>query len=224
MASILMVVTNACKIMNGKDTGVWLSEFAEAYLAFHDAGHHVIVASPRGGEAPIDPTSTGHVMMKEWEGAVEALLHTVSLDQVDCDQLDGVFLAGGHGTMFDFPGSDTLQRVLQKMAEANKVIGAVCHGSAGFTRLVMPDGTPFLKGRRLTTFTNQEEKEMDLDKQMPFLLESKVRELGATFVSAPIFTENVEVDGNVVTGQNPQSTIRTAQKFLEKIEGMKHPC
>ncbi len=218
LACILIVVTNAGNVINGRETGVWLSEFAESYLSFIHAGHEVIVASPKGGEAPIDPKSKGGNLLKEWKKAADVLKNTVSLDNLDSEDFDGIFLVGGRGTMFDFPSSERLQYILNEMAEDNKVIGAVCHGSAGFTHFLLPDGTPFLEGKRLTTFTNKEEKEMDLDKDMPFLLESKVRELGATFVAAPIFTENVEMDGNFITGQNPQSTLRTARMFLEKIE------
>ncbi|MFB4165893.1 type 1 glutamine amidotransferase domain-containing protein [Alteribacillus sp. JSM 102045] len=218
MASILMVVTNAGKLSHGRETGVWLSEFTEPYLSFIHAGHEVTVASPKGGEAPVDPQSKGEVLINELEKGASVLKDTVSLDDLESTDFDGIFLSGGHGTMFDFPGCERLQYILKEMAADNKVIGAVCHGSAGFTQLMLSDGTPFLEGKRLTAFTNKEEKEIKLDKDMPFLLESKVRELGATFVSAPIFTENVEINGKFVTGQNPQSSLRTARMFLNVME------
>ena len=119
--------------------------------------------------------------------------------------------------MFDLPQNESLQRLLKEFDASQKVIAAVCHGPAGLVGAVKEDGTPLVKGKRLTSFTDEEERAAQLDQQMPFLLESKLRELGAEFVAKPNFTEHVEQDGNIITGQNPQSTEKIVQLVIESL-------
>jgi putative intracellular protease/amidase len=215
---ILMVVTNHTTISDDHKTGLWLEEFAVPYNAFKAKGYDVRVTSIQGGEVPLDPNSIADEKNADWAEAEEQLKKTAKLTRDDAKGFDAVFLPGGHGTMFDFPDNETLKYILQEQAEAGKVIGAVCHGPAGLVNVTYRDGRPLVKGKKLTAFTNDEEVEMKLDKDMPFLLETKLREQGANFVQAPNWSDFSVSDGNLVTGQNPQSSGSTAARVIEAIE------
>ncbi|MCM3569240.1 type 1 glutamine amidotransferase domain-containing protein [Neobacillus mesonae] len=213
---VLMVVTNHTKITDDHKTGLWLEEFAVPYLVFKEKGYDVKVTSISGGEVALDPKSIDE--KPDWKDAEAELKNTVKLSKEDAQGFDVIFLPGGHGTMFDFPDSETLQYVLQQFAEENKVISAVCHGPAGFVNATYKDGTPIVKGKSMTAFTDEEEREMQLDQYMPFLLETKLRENGANFITAEKWTDHSLRDGNLVTGQNPQSSKSTAEKVVEALE------
>ncbi|WP_209020113.1 type 1 glutamine amidotransferase domain-containing protein [Jeotgalibacillus proteolyticus] len=215
--SVLMVVTNTDKIDADNPTGLWLSEFAEPYVEFKRNGYDVTVVSPKGGAIPLDPNSLEGEQPSEWKEAEAQLLQTEQLSSVVFDHFDGVFLPGGHGTMFDLPNEPQLQDGLAHFAENNKAIGAVCHGPAGFIDVELSDGTPLVKGRKLTSFTDEEEKEMGLVEKMPFLLQSRLEEQGAHFVAQANWADHVVRDGNFVTGQNPQSSQKTAEAFVNVI-------
>ena len=215
--NILFVVTSHDRIDEQTPTGVYFKEFGVPYRLFKEQGYQIVVASPKGGKAPIDPKSQPDP--KEWKEEVEALENTLPLEQVLGESFDALFLPGGHGTMFDLPHNQALQQLLTELDASGKVIAAVCHGPAGLVGARKEDGTPLVKGKRLTSFTDDEERAAQLDQHMPFLLESKLRELGAHFVGRPNFTEHVEKDGHLITGQNPQSTekiVRTVIKALQK--------
>lgn len=215
---ILMVVTNHTKITDDHKSGLWLEEFAVPYNVFKEKGYDVKVTSIKGGEVPLDPNSVPKEKKPEWEVAEEELKNTAQLSKNDAKGFDAVFLPGGHGTMFDFPESETLQYVLQQFAEDGKVIGAVCHGPSGLVNVTYKDGTPLVKGKNVSCFTNEEEREMELDQYMPFLLESKLREKGGKIVSGEKWTDFSLRDGNLVTGQNPMSSKSTAEKVIDAIE------
>lgn len=214
---ILMVVTSSNEMGGNRPTGLWLSEYVEPYLEFIKKGLDVTVASPLGGKAPIAPESFIDEIPSDWEDAIELLEHTVPLSEVTSDDYVAIFLPGGHGTMFDLPDNKDLQKLLTRFAEDNKVIAAVCHGPAGLVGAKLSNGRPLVEGRKVTAFTNKEEKETTLDQIMPFLLESKLRELGAHFVDHPNWSDHVEIDGNLITGQNPQSSVSVAKAFLNKL-------
>lgn len=213
---ILMVVTNHTQITYDHKTGLWLEEFAVPYLVFKEKGYDVTVTSIKGGEVALDPNSINE-RKPEWKEAEAELKNTEKLTKEHAEGYDAVFLPGGHGTMFDFPNSEVLQYVLQQFAEEGKVIGAVCHGPSGLVNVTYKDGTPIVKGKKVTSFTDSEEKEMQLDQHMPFLLESKLREKGADFEVSPNRTDHSIRDGNLVTGQNPQSSKSTAEKVVEAL-------
>lgn len=213
---ILMVVTNHTTITDDHKTGLWLEEFAVPYLVFKEKGYDVLVTSIAGGEVALDPNSIEE--KAEWKQAEEELKNTVPLSKEHAQGFDTIFLPGGHGTMFDFPNSETLQYVLQQFAEEGKVISAVCHGPAGLVNATYKDGTPIVKGKNITAFTDSEEKEMQLDQHMPFLLETILREKGGEFHSKENWTVHAIRDGNLVTGQNPQSSEATALKVVEALE------
>lgn len=214
---ILMVVTNHTDIHEGKQTGIWLSEFAEAYLGFTNEGYDVTVASPLGGKGPIDPGSVDAHTPKEILNAAEHLENTRKLSEVSAANFDAIFLPGGHGTMFDLPENAKLQELLRDFYEAGKIVAAVCHGPAGLVGATLSNGQPLVAGKRVNAFTDREEADTGLGPSLPFLLESKLRELGAIFVAAPNWSEHYEVDGNLITGQNPQSTVAVTKAVIERV-------
>jgi putative intracellular protease/amidase len=216
---ILIVVTNHDRMGADHQTGIWLSEFAEPYEALVNAGHQVTVASIKGGKAPIDPNSSNPEAEAVWQNAIVQLQQTVPLKELTAGDFDAIFLPGGHGTMFDLPNDSTLQTTIRKFVEMNRIVATVCHGSAGLVSVTLSNGEPFVKGKKLTSFTNDEERAVQCDSIMPFLLEDRLRELGATFISAPQWSDHVISDGNLITGQNPQSSASIAKVLLQKLEG-----
>ncbi|HBE2402073.1 TPA: type 1 glutamine amidotransferase domain-containing protein, partial [Escherichia coli] len=143
----------------------WLEEFAVPYLVFQEKGYDVKVTSISGGEVALDPNSIEE--KPNWKEAEAELKSTEKLTKEHGKGYDAIFLPGGHGTMFDFPDSEALQYVLQQFAEEDKVIAAVCHGPAGLINATYEDGTPIVKGKKVTGFTDEEEREMKLDMHMP---------------------------------------------------------
>lgn len=215
---ILMVVTNAKEMKEGHATGLWLSEFAEAYIEFKNAGYTVTVASPNGGESPIYARSLEDEVPAEIQATAPLLKETLDLKSIqDFSAFDAIFMPGGHGTMFDLPQSDALNNALRTLFEANKTVAAVCHGPAGLVSATLSDGTPLVAGKTIATFTDEEERATGLDVYMPFMLETRLRELGANIITADNFTENIQVDGNLVTGQNPQSTTAVAKAVINTL-------
>ncbi|EFU43833.1 putative peptidase C56 family protein [Paenibacillus vortex V453] len=212
-----MVVTNHTDMQEGKKTGIWLSEFAEAYMAFQENGYEITVASPKGGAGPIDPGSVGDQTPQEILDASKHLENTKKLDDVMAEGFEGIFLPGGHGTMFDLPDNQKLQQLLREFYEAGKIVAAVCHGPAGLVGATLSNGQPLVAGKRVNAFTDREEESTVLGSYLPFLLESKIRDLGAIFVAAPNWSTHVEVDGNLITGQNPQSTLAVTNAVLSKL-------
>lgn len=215
---ILMVVTSCEKMPDGHLTGLWLEEFAVPYEEFIAEGYGVDVASINGGKTPIDPRSNPtSEQVQAWAGAVAALQNTASIGRVTAGDYVAVFLPGGHGTMFDFPQSKTLQALLSQFVMQNKVIAAVCHGPAGLISVRNTQGNLLVSGKRMAVFTDSEERAVGLDKKMPFLLESCLREVGANIVTAHDWADHVEEDGNLITGQNPQSSRTAARAVTAKL-------
>ncbi|MCD9026441.1 type 1 glutamine amidotransferase domain-containing protein [Cohnella silvisoli] len=214
---VLIVVTTHTEIHEGKTTGTWLSEFAEAYTGFINKGYEVTVASPLGGQGPVDPGSVDANTQEEILETKKYLENTVKLDEVSVEGFDAIFLPGGHGTMYDLPKSQKLQELLRDFYEGNKIVAAVCHGPAGLIGATLSNGQPLVAGKRVNAFTDREEEETTLAQHLPFLLESKLRDLGAIFVAAPNWSVHYEVDGNLITGQNPQSTLAVTKAVIEKL-------
>lgn len=216
---ILMVVTTADKMKNGNETGLWLSEFGEAYVEFMKAGYEVTVASPKGGKAPVDARSLeGGEIPQEILDTAQYLEDTIKLDDViDSSKFDAIFLPGGHGTMFDFPDNTYLQDIIRDMYEEDKIVAAVCHGPAGLVGVKLSDDTPLVAGKTLTAFTDEEERETTLDKDVPFLLETRLRELGAEFIAKDNWADHMKEDRKLITGQNPQSTTSVAKEVVKRL-------
>jgi putative intracellular protease/amidase len=214
---ILIVVTNHDNIGNNK-TGLWLEEYAVPFNVFREKGYDITVKSIKGGSIPLDPKSLEGVDRSEYDEALSLLEDTKELVPEDAVSYDAIYLPGGHGTVFDFPESEALKEVISQMAQANKVIGSVCHGPAGLTTATLKDGSPIVKGKKITGFTDEEEQEMQLTKEVPFLLETKLRELGADFQRAGKWEDFTVTDGNLVTGQNPQSSRSVALRMIDVLD------
>lgn len=215
---ILMVVTNHDRIDSSHQTGLWFEEFAVPYQSFRKAGYAVTIASPKGGHAPLDPRSAPHPNQAEmYAESLQALQNTRPLSSVKVEDCDAIFFPGGHGTMFDMP-AEAVGRVVGQFADAGKVVGAVCHGPAALVTATRSNGVPVVKGHKVTGFTNEEERAAQLDQLMPFLLESRLRELGAEYIPAPMWSSHVVVDGKLITGQNPQSSAATAQAVIDALD------
>lgn len=217
MPKILMVVTNHDRIDDEHPTGLWLEEYAIPRRVFRDAGFEVVTASPKGGKAPVDPRST-----EEGEPDREALAElentTMLLESGDAGEYDAIFIPGGHGTMFDLATSQALKTLLSEFDAQNKIIAAVCHGPAAFVDAIRAgEAETLVQGRRITAFTDAEERAVKLDSLMPFLLASKLREQGATVVENADWSDHVEVDGTWITGQNPQSSQSTARAVVSAL-------
>lgn len=218
MKTILIIVTSFSGLASEESTGLWLEEFAVPYMLFISKGFSVQVASIQGGKAPIDPRSNPTAeQSKIWADAIDALEETQKLDNVSAENFDAVFIPGGHGTMFDLPESPDLHQILRDFAEQEKVIAAMCHGPASLVNVTLSNGTPLVAGKTITSFTNEEEAAAGFIDKMPFLLESRLRELGANFVEKSNWADHIEVDGHLITGQNPQSSDSIAKAVIEAL-------
>ncbi|MCS1350925.1 type 1 glutamine amidotransferase domain-containing protein [Mechercharimyces sp. CAU 1602] len=217
--SILFVITNHDTITNDIKTGFWLEELSVPYDRFKEKGYDITLSSPEGGKVPVDPNS---ISSKEELASAEALLkqceRTERLANIDVSQFDAIFLPGGHGTMFDFPDHEPLIDAVESLIAQNKVVAAVCHGPAGLVNVKDKDGNPLVAGKRVSAFTDSEEKAVDMVEYMPFLLESKLRELGAEVITVEDWQGHVEVDGTLVTGQNPQSSQGVAEEVIKILQ------
>ncbi len=217
-AKVLIVVTNHNAIDANHPTGLWLEEFATPYQLFSAAEIALTVASPQGGRVPVDPRSEPTAeQAAAWAEPIARLQNTLPTSAVKASDYDAIFMPGGHGTMFDLPGDAGLQRLLTDFAEQDKPIAAVCHGPAALTTARLADGSYLIAGKRMTGFTNEEERAAELDTLMPFLLESKLREAGGQFVAAAMWSDHVEQDGKLITGQNPQSSASVAQAIILEL-------
>lgn len=217
MAAVLMIVTSAARMSNGEPTGLWLEEFAVPYNLLRNAGHEVTVASPRGGAVPIDPRSVKEEPPADWADAVARLEDAVPLSGVRSADFVAVFVPGGHGTMFDFPGDPHVAGLLAGFHHAGKPIAAVCHGPAAFVDVVREDGLPLVDGFTLTAFSDMEEKLAGLADAVPFLLSERLRALGAKVENGLPLLSHVREDRNLLTGQNPKSSARLAELLIERL-------
>ncbi|PYZ91640.1 glutamine amidotransferase [Salipaludibacillus keqinensis] len=215
---ILMVLTSHSTIADDQATGLWLEEYAAPYATFIKNGFDVTVVSIEGGQVPLDPNSLEEETPFEWQEAQAKLSNTAKLSEEHISGFDAVFLPGGHGTVFDFPENDMLKRLLQEHAEHNAVISSVCHGPSGLVNVTYKDGTPLVKGKKVSAFTDDEEREMQLDGVVPFLLETTLKERGAEFVRGDNWTDFSVRDGHLITGQNPMSSQSTADKVVKALK------
>jgi putative intracellular protease/amidase len=218
---IVMVLTSHDRLGDtGRKTGFWLEEFAAPYFVFRDAGVDLTLASPNGGQPPVDPKSDlpenqtpAMARFKRDDAAQSALAHTMPLADVRAGDYDTVFYVGGHGPMWDLAESPVSIALLESFYDSGKPIALVCH-SPGVLRHVTSNGAPLVRGKRVTGFTNQEEEEVQLTHVVPFLVEDELKRLGATFEKVPNWQPFSVVDGRLVTGQNPASSTSAAQALL----------
>lgn len=222
---IVMVLTSHDQLGNtGRKTGFWLEEFAAPYFVFRDAGVDITLASPNGGQPPIDPKSDlpenqtpAMARFKQDDAAQKALAHTVKLSSVKSRDYDTVFYVGGHGPMWDLAESETSIALLESFYNSGKPIALVCH-APGVLHRVTYEGAPLVKGKRVTGFTNGEEEAVQLTHVVPFLVEDELTRLGAKFVKAPDWQPFSIVDGRLITGQNPASSTSAAQALLKFLD------
>ena len=221
---ILMVLTSHKELGNtGKKTGFWLEEFVAPYYTFLDAGAEVTVASPKGGEPPLDPQSDTPEGQTEWTRrfkkdpkAQAVLSSTLKLAIVKATEFDAIFYPGGHGPMWDLAEDATSNALIEAFYNAGKPVAAVCHGPA-VLRHARFHGEPLVKGRRVTGFTNSEEEAVHLTKIVPFLVEDELKRLGGLYEKAPDWQSYAIVDGHLITGQNPASSGAAAQQLLRLL-------
>jgi putative intracellular protease/amidase len=217
LIAVLIVLTNTAAFDSSHATGVWLEEFAVPHQIFVEQHVNVTVASPLGGVVPVDPRSLNDEAKAKFAGEIELLKHTTPLADVDVSSYDAVFFPGGHGTMFDLPGNELVQKTIAQMYESGKVVAAVCHGPAALVDVKLADGKYLVDGKKIAAFTNSEEKAVELDQYMPFLLQSKLEEQGATVETGENFKPQVVVDGKLITGQNPASSEGVARGVMRSL-------
>lgn len=223
--NILMVLTSHDKLGDtGKKTGFWLEEFAAPYYVLSDAGATITLASPKGGQPPIDPTSdapdaqTDDTRRFKDDAATQAALAaTVKLSAVDLNTFDAVFYPGGHGPLWDLAEDPVNIRLVEYFASGGRPIAAVCHAPAIFRHTKGTDGKPFVSGRHVTGFTNTEEAAAGLTGVVPFLVEDMLVANGGAYSKAADWESHVVVDGKLVTGQNPASSKEAAEALLKLL-------
>lgn len=223
---ILMVLTSHDQLGDtGKKTGFWLEEFAAPYYVFKDAGHQITVASPKGGQPPLDPKSdepdaqTDSTRRFREDAEAQALLAaTVTLDGVKAEDFDGLFYPGGHGPMWDLAESSDSRRLVEEFHHAFKPIGAVCHAPIVFRHAKDEDGKPLVEGREVTGFSNSEEEAVGLTNVVPVLLEDELKRLGGKYSKGDDWGAYMVKGGRIITGQNPASSEGCAEGLLELLK------
>jgi putative intracellular protease/amidase len=225
---ILMVLTSHDQLGDtGRKTGFWLEEFAAPYFVFRDAGVELTLASPKGGQPPIDPKSDlpenqtpAMTRFKRDTEAQKELSQTVKLSDMKSEDFDTIFYVGGHGPMWDLVDNPDSIALIESFYKSGKPVAAVCHSPAVFHR-VMYQGQPLVKGKRVTGFTNGEEAAVDLTRVVPFLVEDELRRIGGIYEKTADWAPFAVVDGRVVTGQNPASSTAAARALIELLAARK---
>lgn len=223
---ILMVLTSHDRLGDtGKKTGFWLEEFAAPYYVFKDAGAEVTLASPKGGQPPLDPKSdapdaqtAATRRFKSDPAAQAALSDTRKLAGVSGDGFDALFYPGGHGPLWDLAEDADSIALIESMMAAGKTVSAVCHAPGALRRVRTKDGSLLVKGRQVTGFANTEEAAAQLTQVVPFLVEDMLAESGGTYSKGPDWQPHVVTDGKLITGQNPASSEPAAHAVLAQLQ------
>ena len=226
MKKILMVLTSHDKLGDtGKKTGFWLEEFAAPYYVFKDAGAAITLASPLGGQPPLDPKSddpqaqTEATQRFKADPAAQAVLaHTLKLAEVTARNFDAVFYPGGHGPLWDLVEDAASIALIEAMLAAGKPVAAVCHAPGVLRHAKDRNGNSVLRNTSVTGFTNTEEEAVGLTDIVPFLVEDMLKDHGGVYGRAADWHSHVEVDGLLVTGQNPASSDASAEALLTLVE------
>ena len=223
---ILMVLTSHDQLGDtGKKTGFWLEEFAAPYYVFKDAGADITVVSPKGGQPPLDPKSDAADAQtdatrrfKEDSAAQAVLAHTGKLADVSGEKFDALFYPGGHGPLWDLAEDADSIKLIETMAAAGKTVSAVCHAPGVFRHTKAADGSPLVKGKKVTGFTNTEEAAVELTKIVPFLVEDMLAKNGGLYSKGADWQSYVVTDGKLITGQNPASSAAAAKAVLSQLK------
>ena len=224
---ILMVLTSHDQLgETGEKTGFWLEEFASPYYVFKDAGAEITLASPKGGQPPLDPKSDAPDFQtpaterfRKDQAAQTALANTVKLASVSAADFQAVFYPGGHGPLWDLAEDQDSISLIEAMSGAGKPVAAVCHAPGVFRHPKARDGSPLVKDRSVTGFANSEEAAAGLTEIVPFLVEDELRNKGGKYSKGDDWQAHYVVDGNLITGQNPASSAVTARAVLEQLKG-----
>lgn len=224
--NLLMVITSHDKLGNtDRKTGFWLEEFAAPYYVFKDAGAHIVLASPLGGQPPLDPKSdepdAQTAATKRFRAdaeATQALSTTLRLADIRAKDFDAVFYPGGHGPLWDLSDDPHSIRLIESFFSSGKPVAAVCHAPGVFRHVHLGNGNALVNGKHVTGFSNTEEAAGHLTKVVPFLVEDALRADGAMYTKAADWHSHVVVDGNLITGQNPASSELAAHKLLELLQ------
>lgn len=222
---ILMVLTSHDTLgTTGKKTGFWLEEFAAPYYTFKDAGAEITLASPKGGQPPLDPKSDAPDAQTDATrrfradtAAQQALANTEPLATVSAKQFNAVFYPGGHGPLWDLAEDAASIKLIETMYAAGKPVAAVCHAPAVLRHTRAPDGSPLVAGKQVTGFTNTEEAASQLTDVVPFLVEDMLRDKGGIYSKAADWQPYVRSDGLLITGQNPASSEPAARELLKQL-------
>lgn len=223
---ILLVLTSHDQLGNtGHKTGFWLEEFASPYYVFKDAGAQITLASPKGGQPPIDPKSDAPdaqtAATRRFAEDAEAqllLANSLPLAQVRAEDFDALFYPGGHGPLWDLAEDASSIALIERFIALGKPVGAVCHAPGVLRHVKAADGTPLVHGKRVTGFSNSEEAAVELTDVVPFLVEDMLKDHGGVYGRAADWHSHVEVDGLLVTGQNPASSDASAEALLTLVE------
>ena len=223
--SVLMILTSHDQLGNtGKKTGFWLEEFAAPYYAFRDAGVAITLASPKGGQPPLDPKSDEPAnqthdtdRFRKDTDAQATLGSTLKLSTMQAADYDAVFYVGGHGPLWDLAEDADSIALIETMYAAGKPVAAVCHGPGVLRHPRRADGQPLVAGKKVTGFTNSEEAAVQLTDVVPFLVEDELKRLGGQYSQLADWQPYAVVDGNLVTGQNPASSVVVAQAVLKLL-------
>ncbi|MFG0247971.1 MAG: type 1 glutamine amidotransferase domain-containing protein [Phycisphaeraceae bacterium JB051] len=217
--NVLMLVTQADKMTSGKPTGLWLEEYAVPYNLFITQGFNVTTATLNGGKVPIDARSKPNDQQaKAWQDAIKQLQTTRALSKVDLDKFDAIVIPGGHGVMFDLADSKQATQAIETFVKNDKLIAAICHGPAALVNVKTPKGKPLVHNRDVTGFSDSEEAAVKLTKDMPFLLETRLRELGGKVTTTSNFQPHAVQSGNLITGQNPASSHAVGQLVVKALK------
>lgn len=222
---VLIVLTSHAELGNtGEKTGFWIEEFAAPYYVLADAGVTVTLASPKGGQPPIDPKSEAPeaqtAATKRYyadDALIEMLSQTQKLSEVNQAYFDAVFYPGGHGPLWDLANDEDSIKLIEDFYKHNKPIAFVCHAPAALLKINTPNGTPLVRGKNITGFSNTEEEAVKLTNVVPFLLEDELIKLGGHYSKVPDWGVHTQQDGNLITGQNPASSEAVAKLLLETL-------
>ncbi|OQD43511.1 type 1 glutamine amidotransferase domain-containing protein [Croceivirga radicis] len=225
MKNVLFVLTSHDELGNtGEKTGFWVEEFAAPYYLLKDKGVNVTLASPKGGQPPIDPKSNEPDFQTpatkryfEDKETMELMANTKKLTEVNADDFDAVFYPGGHGPLWDLAESETSATLIESFYSSNKPVAAVCHAPGVFKNVKDQNGEPLVKGKQVTGFTNTEEEAVQLTDVVPFLVEDMLKEKGGVYSKKDDWSEYAIEDGLLITGQNPASSELVAEMLLRRL-------
>ncbi|WP_081819383.1 type 1 glutamine amidotransferase domain-containing protein [Maribacter sp. Hel_I_7] len=222
LKKILFVVTSHDEKGNtGEKTGYYLGEVSHPWDVLHSAGYEIDFVSPQGGKAPVDAFDmTDAINKKFWDNDLyrHKIENTKKPSEVNPNDYVAIHYAGGHGAMWDFADNSEIAAIAQQIYENNGVVSAVCHGPAGLVNIKLNDGSYLVDGKKVNSFTNEEEIRVNLENVVPFLLEDQLIERGAIFEKSEPFTDHVVADQRLVTGQNPQSAKSVGQATLNELQ------